>query len=101
MIKNTYGIERINIVLNVKCFCPLGNDWYTGECLVDFHPNGYIPDYCAVDKWKEENIDGSELIAEEVVDKIHKFLVDTYDPYDCQVTCTVRDAKHSTVIITK
>jgi len=101
MIENVYGIKTINIKTRVRCYCPLGNDWYTCDCDIELHPNNFLPDYCEVDSWIETNIDGKSFIVEEIVSLLYKYFNDNYQPKDCAIYCTVNDAKHSSVIVSK
>ena len=101
MVENTYGIAHISIDSEAKCFCPLGQDWYTNHFEVDFYPNKYIPDYCEMDKWIAENINGKHLIIEDAVCRLHDYMMQTYQPEDCTVISRVDDAKHSKVVVIK
>lgn len=99
MVLNTYGIKQIKIESTAKCFCPLGQDWYTNRFLVDICPDKHIPDYCEFDKWIAENINGKELIIEDAVSKLYDYFTRTYEPKHCVVQSEVNDAKHSNVIV--
>ena len=99
MIENTYGVRKIIMQLRARCFCPLGEDWYTSDCSIEFVPDRLIPDYVEVGKWLEENVDGKKMIAEEVADSIHNFFTERYKPKDCLVSCSVSDAKHCPITI--
>ena len=101
MIENVKKISSIRIESEAKCYCPLGQDWYTNHFTIDFEPDQYFPDYCQVDKWIDENINGKHMIIEDAVDMLHAYLKDTCMPYTCVVTSYVNDAKHSTVTVTK
>ena len=101
MVENNYGIRTIIIESEAKSFCPLGKSWYTNHFTVKFEPAGVIPDYCVMDKWIAENIEGKELIIEAAVDALYNYLETTYSPNFLEVTSYVEDAKHSVVTITK
>lgn len=101
MINNAYGIRKIAIKRTFQCLCTLGKDWYTAKLLIEFIPGDNIPDYCEVDKWIAENINGHEMIIEEAVASIYDYIMDTYDPALLTVEADVEDAIHSAVTVTK
>ena len=101
MVKNTYKIKHITIESTAQCFCPLGNDWYTNQFVVDFVPAEYIPDYCEMDKWITENINGKHMIIEQAVAMLYDYLHNTYYPVDLHVESYVEDAKHSAVTVSR
>lgn len=101
MIKNTFGIGEITIESTAKCYCPLGKDWYTNQFSVDFEPGEYIPDYCEVDEWIAQNINGQHMIIEAAVAALYDHLMNTYKPAGLYVESYVDDAKHSAVTVCK
>lgn len=101
MVKNEFGIANITIESTAKCFCPLGNDWYTNQFTVDFYPGEFIPDYCEMDKWIAENINGKPMIIEAAVSALYNYLRDTYHPLELCVESYVDDARHSAVTVIK
>lgn len=101
MVENKYGIGEIEIECKAKCFCPLGNDWYTNQFTIMIVPDKKIPDYCEVDAWIERTINGKTMIIEAAVDALHKHIVEGYEPKECRVVSYVDDAKHSTVTVCK
>lgn len=101
MVKNEYGISMIEISAEAKSYCPLGHDWYTNHFKISFFPDQFIPDYCEVDDWIKQNINGQELIIEAAVDKLHRHLCEKYDPVECVIESFVDDAAHSTVTVHK
>lgn len=101
MIKNTFEIDDITITTEAKCFCPLGKDWYTNHFDIRLEPGEFIPDYCDVDKWIDENIDGTEKIVEEAVSMLFEHIKTTYKPLELTVDSYVDDARHSDVSISK
>lgn len=101
MVKNTFGIRTIAIYTEAKCFCPLGKDWYTNQFRIDFVPNELIPDYCELDKFIDENINGHHMIIEEAVSLLHSYMQDAYSPAYLKVTSSVEDAKHCRVTVIK
>lgn len=101
MVKNEFGIKTITIESTAKCFCPLGQDWYTNNFTVEFEPGEFIPDYCEMDKWIEENINGKIMIIEKAVAMLYDYLSTTYCPAGLYVESYVDDAKHSTVTVSK
>ena len=101
MVENVYGIRKIEIRSEAKCFCPLGKDWYTNHFKVEFVPGEAIPDYCEMDKWIAENINGKNLIIEDAVARLQSYLSEAYRPAYCIVESHVNDAKHSSVVVIK
>ena len=101
MVENKFKINSISIDTTAKCFCPLGNDWYTNQFAVNFVPGEMIPDYCHVDKWIDENINGKAMIIEEAVAMLYEHLRDTYKPDSLNVTSYVEDARHCAVTVSK
>ena len=101
MVENTFGINDITIESKAKCYCPLGQDWYTNQFTVNFYPGRYIPDYCEMDNWITANINGKSMIIEEAVARLYEYLRDTYMPIELCVESYVDDAKHSAVTIHK
>lgn len=101
MVENSYGIERITIDIEAKCYCPLGKDWYTNKFTVEVCPGKYIPDYCELDAWVNENINGQHMIIERAVEMLHEHVVAMYHPIECHVASYVDDAAHSAVIVRK
>lgn len=101
MVKNDFGITAITIESTAKCYCPLGNDWYTNKFTVDFVPGKNIPDYCEMDKWIATHINGQTMIIEDAVASLHKYLQYTYLPASLRVKSYVNDARHSAVTVCK
>ena len=101
MIKNEYGISKINIAAESKNFCPLGNDWYTNKFDIVIGVGDFIPDYCDVDGFIDAEINGREMIIEQAVKVLHDFIVREYSPKNCVVRSSVTDAAHSAVVVEK
>lgn len=101
MVRNEFGIKSITIESTAKCFCPLGNDWYTNQFTVDFNPGEFIPDYCEMDNWIAANINGKSMIIEAAVAALYDYLVNTYSPAGLYVESYVDDARHSAVTVSK
>ena len=101
MIENEYGISRIKIEATSKNYCPLGKDWYTNNFTVEIDVAHYIPDYCDVDEYIYQTINGRQMIIEEAVKYLHDFVVKKYSPDKCVVRSYVDDAAHSTVTVEK
>lgn len=100
MVKNNYGIRNISIDAEAKCFCPLGNDWYTNQFTIDIEVAHDIPDYVVLDKWIAEHINGRSMIIEEATAAVYQHVMETYQPYSCTVRSYVDDATHSAVTVT-
>ena len=100
-IINSKGISLITFSSNVRCFCPMGGDYYTNQFDVTFVPDKYIPDYCDIDEFLKSNIQDSNLIIEDAVAKLFDWLVYMYNPVDLEVKSTVTDAVHLPVTVLK
>ena len=99
MIKNEYGIDEISIDSTAKCYCPLGKDWYTNQFSVTIKPNDYIPDYCELDVFIKDEINGKHLIIEAAVALLFQHITELYDPAYLEVVSYVDDAAHSAVTV--
>ena len=100
-LANTYGIKVIQIEAEAKCFCPLGKDWYTNHFLIEMNPAEFIPDYCDIDNFIKEKINGAHLIIEAAVDFLYAYIKNEYAPEYLKITSYVDDATHSTVNVVK
>ena len=98
--KNEQGISLIEFTQNIQDFCPLGNDWYTNQITVSMIPDSIIPDYCDIDDFTR-SLGGKDLIIEDVVDAIFKYIEEEYAPKDLSVSSYVNDAKHMPVTVVK
>lgn len=101
MIENTQKINGITIETTAKCYCPIGNDIYTNQFTITLYPDKQLPDYCEVDKWIKENIEGKTMIVEEAVNQLYVFFSEYCRPKYLVVKSCVKDADHCTVMITK
>lgn len=99
MIKNDYGISKINIEATAKNYCPIGRDWYTNNFIIEFEAGEYIPDYCDIDEYVLQTINGRQMIIEEAVKYLNDFIVKKYNPVKCTVRSHVTDAAHSSVTV--
>lgn len=99
MIKNEYGISKIKIDATSKNYCPLGKDWYTNNFEIELRAGDFIPDYCEVDNYINQTINGRQMIIEEAVKYLHDFIVKKYNPDKCVVRSYVEDAAHSPVTV--
>lgn len=101
-ITNEQKIKQIIMKPKAICFCPLGDDWYTNEFEIIMYPDKYFPDYCDLEKFLNETVRGKSLIIEDAVEKVYKYLNDTYKPYELEVTSRVNDVtSHSPVEVKK
>jgi len=97
--KNTMGISNISFDHSARCYCPLGDDFYTGEIHVYFEPGDTIPDYLDVQK-AIDKLTGQELNGEGIVEKVFEIMLE-YKPKLLEVTVDINDAGHFPVSITK
>ena len=57
----------------VRCFCPMGNDWYSADVSIRVSEPRLIPDYCNVDSFLA-SLDGTERIIEDVCADVHGYI---------------------------
>ena len=100
MIENIYKVKSIEIEASAKCFCPLGPDWYTNQFCIYMDPGQKIPDYCDIDRWIRENLNGQSLIIEDATNRLYQHVMKEYEPFFCSIDNCVEDARHSKVTIT-
>ena len=101
-IENTQGINLIVMKPDAYTVCELGGDHYKNELEISFQPDSYYPDYTEVQDWIMNNIDGKTLNIEDVVDKMYKFLQDTYHPAVLEVRNEVKGCRtHFDVTVIK
>ena len=101
MLENAQGIREIVMYPTALCYCPLGKDWYHNQFKVTMRPDRFFPDYCDVQAWIEDNIDGHPHIIEDAVDQLYDYLSETYEPMSLEVKSHVDDAGHFPVTVTK
>lgn len=94
-----FGVTRIRLSGRVKCFCPLGDDWYSGDVDVVVDDPAFIPDYCDVDRMLA-TIDGNDYIIEEVCSEVHGWFKDVTRG-TVSVSVRVSDSVHLPVVVTK
>lgn len=99
MVENVFKINEINIDATAKCYCPLGKDWYTNQFTVNMNPSVFIPDYCELDAFIKEEINGKHLIIEAAVAKLYEHITEKYSPAYLEVVSYVDDAAHSAVTV--
>ena len=63
--ENRYGVRKIVYKQKCRCFCPIGKADYTNEFTVTMEPAEIIPDYCEIDKFIRECLEGESLVIEE------------------------------------
>jgi len=97
---HTQGIKSVAFDKTITVYCPLGNDFYTAQLLVEFHPNEWMMDYIDVDRFIQ-TMQGRNLIIEDVVKELHDHLTTEYSPYYVKVTCYATNAAHFPVTVIK
>ena len=70
--ENRYGVRKIVYKQKCRCFCPIGKADYTNEFTVTMEPAEIIPDYCEIDKFIRECLEGESLVIEEAASKLKK-----------------------------
>lgn len=99
--KNKQGISHIKMKGKFECYCPLGKAPYTGHLSIHVWTPKRIPDYCDVDKFIAEKVNGHDLIIEDAVIKVLDFMADQIKHGEVEVKCKVNDAAHSPVVVSK
>lgn len=99
MLQNTMKIDLIKYEDKLKCFCPLGNDYYHNQLTIEFVPNEVIPDYIKLHN-DIQALTNEVLTIEDAVVKVLD-IVKEYDPLFIHVYSYVYDAPHPTVTVTK
>ena len=101
MLENTQGIREIVMCPVVMCYCPLGKDCYYNQFKVTMRPDKFFPNYCDIQAWIYDNIEGRPLIIEDAVERLYEHLSVTYAPKSLEVSSRVDDAGHFPVIVIK
>ena len=94
---NTYGVRKIVYKKNCRCFCPIGEAEYTNEFTVTMEPGDTIPDYCEIDKFIQECIEGESMVIEEAACTLKRKIVEYVHPNWIMVESKVQDAVHGDV----
>lgn len=97
--KNEYGVSKIKYTQKCRCFCPIGKADYTNNFTVTITPKKWIPDYCEIDKFIRECLEGENLVIEEAASKLKKKLVEDVHPSWIMVESAVNDASHGNVVV--
>lgn len=98
-VENNMNIGEIIYEDKLKCFCPLGKDYYHNNFVITINPSKMIPDYIILHEAIQE-LHCHELIIEDAVAKVLD-IVKEYDPIKVIVKSVVTDAPHPKVTITK
>lgn len=98
---HTQGITNVNFTKTVTVFCPLGNDYYTAHITVDFVPETAMMDYLDEENFFKNEIQGSKLIIEDVVQMVYKHLSKEYSPKYLKVKVYAENATHFPVTVEK
>lgn len=96
---NAYGVRKIVYKQSCKCFCPIGKTEYTNNFTVTMEPSDTIPDYCEIDKFIQECIEGESLVIEEAAYKLKRKLMEYAHPSWIMVESAVNDASHGDVVV--
>ncbi len=100
-LHNKQGIKEIEIEPSVCCYCPLGADWYNMKVNIKIKIDKYYPNYCDIRAFLNEEIQGKNLIIEDVLDKVYNF-IKLYEPKELVVTGIVSEIEsHPPVKVTK
>ena len=63
-------------------------------------PKKWIPDYCEIDKFIREQLDGKSLVIEDAACKLKQWLTGEIHPYWVEVESDVTDGVHGHVTVT-
>lgn len=98
---HTQGITKVSFTKTMTVFCPLGNDYYTAHITVDFTPDKVMMDYLDEEKFFKNEIQGKNLIIEDVVNTVYTHLKEEYNPSYLKVKVFAENATHFPVIVEK
>jgi len=96
---NTFGHIEIEMHPSAKCFCTLGQQWYQADMTVLMVPGDEVPDYCEVQQFIREEMDGRNLIIEEAVTVLFNHLINEYEPVSLMVEARVGPGLHFPVAV--
>lgn len=68
------GSRKSSTPRSCRCFCPIGKADYTNNFTVTITPKKWIPDYCEIDKFIREQLDGKSLVIEDAACKLKQWL---------------------------
>lgn len=96
---NTYEVRKIVYKKSCRCFCPIGKTEYTNDFTVTMEPEDTIPDYCEIDKFIQECIEGEALVIEEAAHRLKRWIDEYAHPGRISVESAVNDASHGNVVV--
>lgn len=100
--ENSKGISRISMRRRFRAYCPIGEKWYSADVSIIVKNPFMIPDYCEVDKYVDDSVDGSEITIEDAVANIYDFVNSICESHSLLgVVCNVEDAAHMPVTVEK
>ena len=70
------------------------------QLTVTITPKKWIPDYCEIDEFIREQLDGKSLVIEEAACKLKQWLTGEIHPYWVEVESDVTDGVHGHVTVT-
>lgn len=98
MLNNHYQVKKITFKQHCRCFCPIGKKHYTNNFTVTIIPEALIPDYCKIDEWITEHLEGQTLLIEEASKQLQSWLSKELS-CEVQVQNEVTDATHGDVMV--
>lgn len=98
-MENKYGISLYEFEREIQAFCPLGNDYYTCNIVVQFIPKNTIFDFCEIDNFIK-SLGGANAIVEKLVNAVY-FELFKYDPDFLEVKGVAKSNTHFPVTVTK
>lgn len=101
-IENTQNISKIIMRPWTIFKCQIGQDWFKNDLEIEFVPNKYYPDYMDIVEYIKNNLDGSEMNIEDMLESLYIFLFVEYDPTYVKITDNVFESKtHFSVTVIK
>lgn len=98
MLENKYQVKKITYKQHCRCFCPIGKQHYTNNFTMTIIPEATIPDYCKIDSWIFDNLEGETLLIEEAAKQLQSWLSDEL-MCSVEVQDEVSDASHGHVVV--
>lgn len=82
---NDNGINRMEFVVPVTVFCPLGPNYYRAKVTCELTLDEKIVDFLDLEEYFKKELNGKELTTEQLCDEVYQTLSDAYKPYHIKV----------------
>lgn len=73
MIKNNEKVKFIKMYPKAKCFCPIGEAWYTNQFEIELIIDDEYCDYLDVKNFVKKEIEGQVLTIEKACYKLYEY----------------------------